>query len=119
MLIDKKCDFITDHGIEYTGIIIEKYNGVQYGYHNLIMDYYIVDIGDKLKHLPCSTLVKIHNESVIDSKDVFNKAVEYVQENYCDRHLSYPYLLIGNVAELIEITTGKKVDVNVLAKYSK
>lgn len=69
MLIDKKCDFITDHGIEYTGIIVEKYNGADYEYNNLSMDYYIVNIGDKLKHLPCSSLVKIHNESVIDSKE--------------------------------------------------
>lgn len=69
MLIDKKCDFITDHGIEYTGIIVEKYNGVDYECNHLSMDYYIVDTGDKLKHLPCSSLVKIHNESVIDSKE--------------------------------------------------
>lgn len=127
MLIGKKCDFKTDHGIEYTGIIVEKYNGIYYANDNLSIDFYIVNIGDTLKHIPCSSLVKIHNESVpvidkdlsvsyVDNTDIFDKAVEYVQENY---YGTEPMLLLGNVAELIEITTGKKVDYKVLAKYSK
>lgn len=53
---------------------------------------------------------------VIES--AFDKAVKYVQETYCDAHLNYPYMLLGDVAELIKITTGKEVDCNVLAKYS-
>lgn len=48
----------------------------------------------------------------------FHKAVEYVQEHYCDIHLKTPYMLLDDVAELIKITTGKEIDVNVLAKYS-
>jgi hypothetical protein len=112
MLIGKKCDFKSGE-VEYTGIIVEKYRGSDH------RDYYIVDTGEKLTHLPCVSLRKIYDESVIDKDDIFDKAVKYVQEYYCDVHLSNPSLLLGNVAELIEITTGKKVDWNVLAKYSK
>jgi hypothetical protein len=54
--------------------------------------------------------------SYVNNTDVFDRAVEYVQENY---YGTEPMLLLGNVAELIEITTGKKVDYKVLAKYSK
>lgn len=53
------------------------------------------------------------------SERIFDKAVKHVQETYCDAHLSTPYMLLGDVAELIKITTGKEVDWNVLAKYSR
>ncbi len=53
------------------------------------------------------------------SESIFDKAVEHVQETYCDAHLSTPYMLLGDVAELIKITTGKEVDWNMLAKYSR
>jgi len=53
------------------------------------------------------------------SESIFDKAVKHVQETYCDAHLSTPYMLLGDVAELIKITTGKEIDWNVLAKYSR
>ena len=53
------------------------------------------------------------------SESTFNKAVKHVQETYCDAHLNMPYMLLGDVAELIKITTGKEVDWNELAKYSR
>ena len=53
------------------------------------------------------------------SESIFDKAVKHVQETYCDAHLSTPYMLLGDVVELIKITTGKEVDWNVLAKYSR
>lgn len=49
---------------------------------------------------------------------IFDKAVKYVQETYCEAHLNTPYMLLGDVAELIKITTGKEVDLEVLTKYS-
>ena len=55
----------------------------------------------------------------IVSESIFDKAVKQVQETYCDAHLSTPYMLLGDVAELIKITTGKEVDWNVLVKYSR
>lgn len=60
---------------------------------------------------------KIENNIVADS--VFNKAVEHAQETYSTVYLDEPYMLLGDVAELIKITTGKEIDWNVLAKYSK
>ena len=46
----------------------------------------------------------------------FNDAVEYVQETYCKKN-NTPFMLLGDVATLIEITTSKEVDWNILAKY--
>jgi len=51
-------------------------------------------------------------------ENTFEKAVEYVQETYCDSYISTPYLLLGDVAKLIKITTGKDVDWQTLAKYT-
>jgi len=45
------------------------------------------------------------------------KAINYVRRSYCDRHIGTPYLLIGDVAELIKITTGVDVDISELIKY--
>jgi hypothetical protein len=53
------------------------------------------------------------------SESIFDKAVKHVQETYCDAHLSTPYMLLGDVAELIKITTGKEVEWELLAKYSR
>ena len=53
------------------------------------------------------------------SESVFDKAVKHIQETYCDGHLNMPYMLLGDVVELIKITTGKEVDWKVLAKYSR
>lgn len=56
------------------------------------------------------------------NESIFNEAVYHVQETYCDAslsdaHLRMPYMLLGDVAELIKITTGKEATVDVLAKY--
>ena len=53
------------------------------------------------------------------SESIVDKAVKHVQETYCDAHLNMPYMLLGDVAELIKITTGKEVDWKLLAKYSR
>jgi len=53
------------------------------------------------------------------NENIFDKAIKHVQETYCDKHLNMPYMLLGDVAELIKITTGKEVDWKVLAKYSR
>jgi hypothetical protein len=53
------------------------------------------------------------------SESIVDKAVKHVQETYCDVHLNMPYMLLGDVAELIKITTGKEVDWKLLAKYSR
>ena len=53
------------------------------------------------------------------SESVFDKAVKHVQDTYCDTHLNTPYMLLGDVAELIKITTGKEIDWNELAIHSR
>lgn len=69
------------------------------------------EIRKKVKTIKVIVEKEQYNES-------FHKAVEYVQEHYCENYLKTPYMLLGDVAELIKITTGKEIDVNVLAKYS-
>ena len=68
MLIGKKCDFKCGE-VEYTGIIVEKY--IDNSLHSGTRSYYIIDTGEKLEHIPCLRLTKIHNESVpvINSKE--------------------------------------------------
>lgn len=53
------------------------------------------------------------------NESVFDKAVKHVQDTYCDTHLDIPYMLLGDVAELIKITTGKEIDCNELAVHSR
>jgi len=54
----------------------------------------------------------------IPADNKFEEAVKYVQENYV-KNGYLPYLLLGNVAELIEIFTGQIIDWNKLAIYDK
>lgn len=50
----------------------------------------------------------------------YEKAIEYIQEAYCfDKNNFMPYLLLGDVAKVIEITTGQEVSVETLDKYKK
>jgi len=56
---------------------------------------------------------------VVLDESIFDKAVKHVQETYCDAHISTPYMLLGDVADLIKLTTGKEVDWKVLAKHSR
>jgi hypothetical protein len=46
--------------------------------------------------------------------DNFEEAVKHVQNTYCDVHLHTPYMLLGDVAELIRITTGNSVNIQEL-----
>lgn len=55
-------------------------------------------------------------EGLNNLNNSFDKAVKHVQDTYCDAHIHIPYLLIGDVAELIKITTGKEVDWRLLLK---
>jgi len=51
---------------------------------------------------------------------VLDKAITYVQETYCSNNNNgTDYMLLGDVGELINILTGKEIDYNNLAKYSK
>ena len=65
----------------------------------------VLELGEELK----SKLPIVDNNK-------FNEAVEYVQENYCDTHLGIPYLLLGNVAELIKMLTGQEIHHSILSK---
>jgi len=53
------------------------------------------------------------------SESIFDKAVEYVRKKHFNPRLSAPYMLLDDVAELIKITTGKKVNRKILMKYSR
>lgn len=46
-----------------------------------------------------------------DTQDdlVYNNAINHVKNTYCDLHLGIPYMLLGDVADLIKIITGKSV----------
>lgn len=57
----------------------------------------------------------------IDKTDVrnndYDKAIKYAQSTYVNDSKGLPAMLLGDVAELIKITTGKEVDWNILEYY--
>lgn len=53
------------------------------------------------------------------SESNFNDAIKYIEGSYCDTHLNTPYMLLGDVTELIKILTGREVDWQELAKHSR
>lgn len=57
-------------------------------------------------------------EFIFTSKQdfLYASAIQYVQKSFCkdDEPLTIPYLLLGDVAEVIKILTGKEVELNVL-----
>lgn len=63
----------------------------------------------------------INKNSVIPdvSESNFNAAIKHIENSYCDTHLNTPYMLLGDVAKLIKILTGKEVDWQELAKHSR
>ena len=81
-------------------------------------DYVGIYAGDYFFKVPKDVLkYKIsylfqQNDSNID------KAIEYVKNVQCDVHLNQPYLLLGNVPELIKILTGIEIDVKTIT-YGK
>ena len=60
-----------------------------------------------------------HEFDDIDFESCIHVAIKYIKGSYCDAHLNTPYMLMGDVAELIKILTGKEVDWQELAKHSR
>lgn len=51
------------------------------------------------------------------SGGVYEDAIKHVQSTYVNDSRGLPSMLLGDVAELIKITTGKEVDWNILEYY--
>jgi len=75
----------------------------------------IVNTVDNIKETRVITLKEEQLPRVLP----VDKAIKYIQESYCDEHIGYPYMLLGDVAEVLRITTGKGVAVSELAIYGK
>lgn len=89
-------------------------------FHDFLIGKYPLYADPDIKvNLTVGQLVQLkleHDE--ICNKSNFDSAVNYVKHTYCDRHLHTDYMLIGDVAELIKITTGKDVELNELTKIT-
>ena len=59
------------------------------------------------------------NDKPINNDIIYNKAIKFVRDKCCDVHLGTHYMLLGDVAELIKITTGKEVDWKIFSFYIK
>jgi hypothetical protein len=78
-------------------------------------DYVGIYAGDFFFKVPKEVMkYKISYLIFKNEKINIDKAIEYVKNTQCDVHLNSPYLLLGNVVELIKILTGIKVDVETL-----
>lgn len=51
------------------------------------------------------------------SGSAYEDAIKYAQSTYVNDSQGLPAMLLGDVAELIKITTGKEVDWNILEHY--
>lgn len=51
------------------------------------------------------------------SVSAYDEAIKYAQSTYVNDSKGLPAMLLGDVAELIRITTGKEVDWNILEHY--
>ena len=63
---------------------------------------------------------QVKNGSIpVVSESSFKTAIEYIKDSYCEAYLNTPYMLLGDVAELIKTLTGKEVDWQELSKHSR
>lgn len=76
-----------------------------------------INLDDEKAAIGLAKKINLERELINNSKaELFDKAIKHVQNNYCETYIDIPYLLIGDVAELIKITTGKEVDLETLTK---
>ena len=54
----------------------------------------------------------------MEENNKIDEAIKYIQNSYCDTHIGYPYMLLGDVAQLIKILTDKELNLNYLITYS-
>ena len=105
--------------IKYTGDLSDIGNEIGMIIAKYLNDDKIGDLEsfiDGLRH-GVSLIDGTHdNPVVVESK--YDKAVEYVQENYVNRD-GHSFLLLGNVAELIDLCTGQFIAWTELEKYKK
>lgn len=50
----------------------------------------------------------------MEENNKIDEAIKYIQNSYCDTHIGYPYMLLGDVAQLIKILTDKDINLNYL-----
>jgi hypothetical protein len=50
------------------------------------------------------------------SDSTYEKGVKYIQDTYCKRN-NEQFMLLGNVAELVKILTGRELDLDVPEYY--
>lgn len=55
-----------------------------------------------------------NNGKMEDAENIYNKAIQYVQSAYVEDSKNTPALLLGDVAEIIKLTTGKDLDWEIL-----
>lgn len=70
---------------------------------------YVSDENKKLYGFKSKDLILLEEKDIDLNYTNLYEAIKYVQNSYCDVNLNQPYLLIGNVAELIKILTGRDI----------
>lgn len=79
-------------------------------------------IGEQKPYIPSVEETVSNEEKEIKHEQmerIFNEAVKYTQESYVSDSKGSPAMLLGDVAELIKMVTGKEVDIDTLAKYTE
>ena len=60
---------------------------------------------------------KSNIDQPVVSGSAYEDVIKYAQSTYVNDSKGLPAMLLGDVAELIKITTGKEVDWNILEHY--
>ena len=97
---------------------VEKHSSILNDYskgnaNNEVMQMYRSQMKDILDFISELKQVKIHIDS-IPGGSAFEDAIKYAQSKYVDDSKGLQAMLLGDVAELLKMTTGKEVDWSML-----
>ncbi len=78
------------------------------------------EVGDVWKLVMVNNVATVQDINLDSIDETYDKAVKYVQDSYCKTDSNTTgFMLLGDVAKLIEITTGKLPAWETLAIHNK
>lgn len=98
----KACEALRPHGKWDWSIPILNHNFISIFRRAGILDLWF----DPVEYVKPKIANTIREQIQQTKQRNFEKAMFYINEHYCDVHLHTPYLLLGDVLEVVQILTG-------------
>ena len=75
----------------------------------------------QMKEAVKEALKQVKNNDLLHSvsESSLKTAIKHIEGSYCEAHLNTPYMLLGDVTDLIKILTGKEIDWQEFIKHSR